>query len=144
MTTREFFKSVFEAKFELNEQGIFPVTDKMLRLIVLENPHLGIEVLEGMHPRADSQVTLLEEGIRVDYGYGKFEENRDSRYFKLIDFGDTWDLSKNYLAVSRNTYNKLASVNMVLNNRDNRMFVCNDLPDDQIYLYKFPALYRIL
>lgn len=144
MTTKELLKSVFEAKFELNERGTYPLTDKMLRLIVLENPHLDIEVLEGMHPRADSQVTLLEDGIRIDYGYGKFEENRDSRYFKLIDFGDTWDLYENYLAVNRNTYNKLASVNMVLKNRDNRMFVCNDLPDDQIYLYKFPALYRIL
>ena len=47
---------------------------------------------------------------------------------------------KEIFVVSKNTYNKLTGIDKM----SDRILVRKDLPDDQIYMYKFPYLYRIL
>ncbi len=65
-------------------------TENELRLKILNNPNAQIEFLTDMHPRSCYQITLLEDQIRVDFGYFQFEENQDSLYLKLSDYGKTW------------------------------------------------------
>ena len=65
-------------------------TENELRLKILNNPNAQIEFLTDMHPRSCYQITLMEDQIRVDFGYFQFEENKDSLYLKLSDYGKTW------------------------------------------------------
>ena len=65
-------------------------TENELRLKILNNPNIQLEFLIDMYPRSCYQTTLLEDQIRVDFGYFQFEENKDSLYFKLSDYGKTW------------------------------------------------------
>lgn len=47
---------------------------------------------------------------------------------------------KEIFVVSRNTYNRIIGIDKMLD----RILVRKDLPDDQVYIYKSPYLYRIL
>ena len=69
-------------------------TETELRLIILNNPNIKINILKDSYPRADQQVTLLENGIRIDFGYGCFKEDKDSLYYKLGEYGVTWEFQK--------------------------------------------------
>lgn len=53
-----------------------------LRLIILNNPNIQIHFLVDAYPRMCQQVTLLEDGIRVDFGYSVFVENEIYSYTK--------------------------------------------------------------
>lgn len=61
-----------------------------LTIILLENPRTHIRILKDMYPRSDRQITVLPNGFRIDFGYGKFEENQYSLTFKFEDYGNTW------------------------------------------------------
>ena len=69
-------------------------TPEELSIILLENPNIYIAIYEYMRPRCDSQLTLIPEGFRLDFGYGKFEENKDYLYFKFKDYSVTWSFTK--------------------------------------------------
>lgn len=144
MTADEIINLAADNKIELDEYARFMLTDEEVKSILLENPKINISILEGMYPRSCYKLTLLEDKFRLDFGYCVFKEDESSRYFNIKDFGKTWELYKNYLAVNRKTYNKLTRIKIVSKPNDNRVLICNSLPDDQIYMYKFPYLYRIL
>ena len=65
-------------------------TENELRLKILNNPNIQLDFLTDSNPRSCYQITLVEDQIRVDFGYFQFEENQDSLYLKLSDYGKTW------------------------------------------------------
>lgn len=65
-------------------------TENEIRLKILNEPNVQLEFLTASYPRSCYQITLLEDQIRVDFGYFQFEENKDSLYLKLSDYGKTW------------------------------------------------------
>ena len=66
-------------------------SDNDLKLKILNNPDIQICVLKKAHPRSNSQVVLLPDGIRIDYGFNSFKEDRDSLYFKFSEYGIEWE-----------------------------------------------------
>jgi len=65
-------------------------TENEIRLKILNEPNVQLEFLTDSYPRSCYQITLMEDQIRVDFGYFHFEENKDSLYLKLSDYGKTW------------------------------------------------------
>lgn len=70
-------------------------TENELRLKILNNPNIQLRFLKDSYPRSNYQITLMEDKIRVDFGYGEFKEDNNSLYLNLCDYGKTWTFMEN-------------------------------------------------
>ena len=70
-------------------------TEQELALKILNNPHMQLKFLKCSYPRSSYQATVIGDAIRVDFGYFEFKEDKNSLYFKLSDYGITWEFREN-------------------------------------------------